>query len=78
MSEWDNFNSVFWLTLSAGFFGCFAMAIKLCLKSKCSDTELCFGLIRIKRNTEGELEEEKFEIEHGLTPREPPPTPTSR
>ena len=76
MSEWDNFNSVFWLSLSAGVFGFFAIALKSCLKSKCSDTDLCFGMIKIKRDTASELEESEFEIEHGIGPQ--PPTPTNR
>ena len=63
MSEWDNFNSGFWLTLSAAIIGFCGLSVKLCLRSKCSDTELCYGLIKIKRDTRGELDEEKFEIE---------------
>jgi len=76
MGEWDNFNSVFWLSLAAAVFGFGGLCLKSLLKSKCSDTELCYGLIKIKRDTMAEVEENEYEIEHGIGPQ--PPTPTNR
>jgi hypothetical protein len=74
MSDWyDTFDSVFWLSLSVGIFGFLGIAIKSCLKSKCSDTSICWGMFNIKRDTQAELEENEFEIDHGIVP---PPTPT--
>ena len=36
--------------------GAFAMVTKLCYKSKCSNINLCFGLINIKRQVEIETD----------------------
>ena len=36
--------------------GAFAMVAKLCYKSKCSNMNLCFGLINIKRNVDIETD----------------------
>ena len=77
MSEWDNFNSVFWLSLSVGIFGCSGVVLRYCIKSKCSDCSLCFGLIEIKRDTAAELQESEFEIEHGIRPEQLQQTPRS-
>ena len=77
MSDWyDTFDSVFFITLSAALFGFLGICIKGLLKSKCSDTDLCYGLIKIKRDTVAEVEENEFEIEHGVGPQ--PPTPSNR
>ena len=67
MADWfDTFDSVFWLSLSVGIFGFCGLCIRSCLKSKCSDTNVCWGLLEIKRDTQAELEENEFAIEHGL------------
>ena len=36
------------------------------LNSKCSDISLCFGLIKVKRDTKAELELQESELEAGL------------
>ena len=41
------------ITLCIGAFG---MIIKLCYKSKCSDIDLCCGIIKVKRNVNIETE----------------------
>ena len=41
------------ITLSIGAFG---MIIKLCYKSKCSNINICCGLINIERNVEIETD----------------------
>ena len=63
----DIFNSVFWLSISSMILASFGVALKYCLKSKCSETNLCFGLVRIKRDVEIE---EDIELAS-------PPTPTN-
>ena len=77
MSDWDNFNSVFWLSLSAAAFGFFGIALRYCIKSKCSDCSLCFGMIVVKRDTQAELHESECELEHGIRPEPIPQTPRS-
>jgi len=78
MSEWySTFNSVFWLSLSVGIFGCSGVVLRYCIKSKCSDCSLCYGLIEIKRDTQAELQESEYEIDHGIRPDPIPQTPRS-
>ena len=36
------------------------------LNSKCSDISLCFGLIKVKRDTKAELSLQESELEAGL------------
>ena len=64
MSEWINtFDAVFFLTIGSLVFGCFGLVIRYCLKSKCDNINLCFGLITVHRNVELEAEEEMKELE---------------
>ena len=64
MSEWINtFDGVFFLTIGSLLFGCFGLVIKYCLRSKCDNVNLCFGLITVHRNVEPEAEEEMKELE---------------
>ena len=43
---WINtFDAVFFLTIGSLVFGCFGLVIRYCLKSKCDNINLCFGLI---------------------------------
>ena len=54
----DNTDQMFWLAVIgaiSGFLG-------LSLKSKCDSIECC--CIKIHRNIQAELEEEKYDIEH--------------
>lgn len=45
-------------TLGAGVL---ALVVRYGFKSKCSDVSLCFGLIHIQRDIEGEIEEQKMD-----------------
>lgn len=58
MSElpYDTFNSGFWLSLTALIFGFFGVALKFCYQSKCSNCNVCWGLVSIQRDTESEEE----------------------
>ena len=51
---YDEFNSVFWLSLGTMILGSFAVCLKYAYQSKCIN--LCFGLINIHRNIEAEVE----------------------
>ena len=69
MSDWyDTFNSVFWLSFSAALFAFCGVSLGYCFKSKCSETNICYGLIQIKRNVEAENKEEEMQLEHGAGP----------
>jgi hypothetical protein len=48
-------------TLGTGVLG---LSIRYCFKSKCEDVSLCFGLIKIHRNTEDEVKAESIELQH--------------
>ena len=67
MGEWfDNFDGIFFLTVGSLVCGGFALVIKYCLRSKCDDVNLCFGLITVHRNVELEVEEEMKQMELGI------------
>ena len=62
--DWiTTFDAVFFLTIGSLVFGCFGLVIRYCLKSKCDNINLCFGMITIHRNVELEAEEEMKEME---------------
>jgi hypothetical protein len=48
-------------TLGSAILG---LAIRYSFKSKCADVSLCFGLIKIHRNTEDEIKAEELELQH--------------
>ena len=53
-----NFNGYFFLALTGLIMGCVYHSVRYCFKSKCSDCNICFGLIKIHRETAQELEEQ--------------------
>jgi len=67
MSDWyGEFNAVFWITISTLVCGSFGLVIRYCLKSKCDDVKLCYGLIAIHRDVNLEVQEEMKELELGI------------
>lgn len=60
MVWYDEFNSVFFLSLGSLCVGVLAY----CFKSKCSECSLCGGLVHIVRDVQAENEETQFEITH--------------
>lgn len=52
--------------LATLFVGVLGVAIRYSLKSKCSDVSVCFGLLKVKRDTEAELKAEERELELGI------------
>ena len=64
----NQFNSGFWLSISGLIIGFLSGVIVFCLKSKCKTCSICFGLIKIVRDINGEILEEKNELEAGLDP----------
>ena len=66
MGEWiDTYDGVFFITISTLLFGCLGLCIKYCLRSKCDNINLCFGLITVHRDvkTEEELRKMRKQIQ---------------
>jgi hypothetical protein len=52
MAWTDTFNDVFWITIGTLTFSFFGVVLKSCLKSKCDNTNLCWGMVSIHRRVE--------------------------
>lgn len=50
-------------TLLCGILG---LVIRYGFKSKCTDVNMCCGMIAIKRDVNAEIEEEKMELQNGI------------
>jgi len=61
---YEGLDGVFFLTLGTMVFGFLGLSVRYCLKSKCDDCSICFGMIKIHRNVKVELQEEKLELEN--------------
>jgi hypothetical protein len=67
MGSWiETFNDTFFLAIASVVAGSFAMSIRYCLKSKCSQFSLFWGLIRIERDIKAETQIELKQMEEGL------------
>jgi hypothetical protein len=60
-----DFTDVFWISLATIIVGAFGVSVKFCLKSKCEQVTLCWGIIDINRRVDLEVQEEIREIEMG-------------
>jgi hypothetical protein len=61
---YDEFNSVFWLTLSGVLIGFCGLTARMCYKSKCKTID-CFGL-HIVRDTDAEEKIDEIDLQlHG-------------
>ena len=65
---YDEFNSVFWLSLGTMILGSFAVCLRYTYQSKCEDITLCYGLIRVHRNVEAEIIDEHKNDENHENP----------
>jgi len=66
MSDWiETFNAVFWITITTLFCGSFGLVVRYCLKSKCDNVNICFGLINVHRDVKLEVDLEEKELELG-------------
>ena len=70
MVWYETFNSVFWLSMAGIIFSFGGVVINACIKSRCSNLDLCFGLFKCMRDTkaEVELEEHRIDIRQPETP----------
>jgi hypothetical protein len=59
MGDWFAvYDGVFFLGIATLFFGCLGLVVRTTYRSKCKDCSICFGLIKITRDTEGEVKED--------------------
>lgn len=70
MSWIDTYDAVFFISLATILVGAFGVSVKYCLKSKCEHFSLCYGLIKVDRRVDLEVQEHIREIELGITDEE--------
>jgi hypothetical protein len=68
MTWYLTFDSVFWLSMGGVIVGAFSVAVNACIKSKCSNLSLCYGLFSCQRDTQAEVELEEHRIDMGQPP----------
>jgi len=74
MGDWiQTYDAVFFVTISTLVCGSFGLVIRYCLKSKCDEINLCFGLIKVHRDVKAEVDEEMKEMEFGISDSENSP-----
>jgi hypothetical protein len=66
MSWIEEFNGIFFLSLATILAGSFGLAIRYCLKSKCEDFSLCYGLLRVERRVDLETQVDMRALELGI------------
>ena len=70
MSWIQVYDGVFFISLATILVGAFGVSVKYCLKSKCEHFSLCFGLIKVDRRVDLEVQEEIRELELGAKEEE--------
>ena len=70
MSWIQTYDGVFFISLATILVGAFGVSVKYCLKSKCEHFTLCFGLIKVDRRVDLEVQEEIRELELGAKEEE--------
>ena len=72
-NEWmTTYDAVFFISVGTMVTGLIAIMIKYCLKSKCEHFSLCFGLIKIDRRVDLEVQEEMHALEMGVNDTDQP------
>jgi len=72
MSDWMlTYDGVFFISIATLITSIIGLSIRYCLKSKCEHFSLCFGLIKIDRRVDLEVQEELAQLEMGITDDEP-------
>lgn len=63
MSNWiETFDAVFWITISTLVCGSVGLVVRYCLKSKCDNINICYGLVNVHRDVKLEVEHEMNEM----------------
>ena len=66
MATWiEVFDATFWLAVGSIVSASFALSVKYCLKSKCQQFSIFWGLIKIERDIQAEKEIELKQLEEG-------------
>jgi hypothetical protein len=78
MSWIEEFNGIFFLSLATILAGSFGVAIRYCLKSKCEDFSLCYGLLRVERRVDLETQVDMRALELGINNDEVSPQVAER
>lgn len=66
MSWIDTYDSGFFITLATLFVGFLGLCTKYCLRSRCENISICYGLMTVHRNVELESREEMKQLELGI------------
>lgn len=66
MSWTETYDGVFFLSLATILASSFAVAIRYCLKSKCEDFSICYGLLRVERRVDLETQVDLRTLELGM------------
>ena len=72
MSWIDTYDAVFFISIAGIVVGCFGLIIRTCLRSKCEHFSLCFGLIKIDRRVDLEVQEEMHALDLGVNDTDQP------
>jgi hypothetical protein len=64
----NQFGGSFWITITGLLLTFIGTIATFCLKSKCKSCSICFGLIKVERDVQAEIDEERLEIENGINP----------
>ena len=65
MTDWiETFDGVFFITIATLICGSFGLVVRYCLKSKCDEVNLCFGLVKVHRDIKAEIELEEKELNY--------------
>jgi hypothetical protein len=62
------FNGTFFLSCLGIITAFISGVLVYCIKSKCVEFDVCYGLISIKRDVKAEVEIEQEQLEHGINP----------
>lgn len=49
--------TTFWISFISIASGMFVITLKYCLRSKCDNVSICYGLLNVHRNTEQEVQD---------------------
>lgn len=71
MTWFDQFNGAFWISLATLIMGGIGLGVKACLSSKCSETNICFGCLKITRDIGAEEDIELATINRASIPITP-------
>ena len=66
------YDGVFFISITTIIFGFLGLSVRYCLKSKCEHFSLCFGLIKIDRRVDLEVQEEMRALEMGVNDTDQP------